>query len=116
MAGCGKTTLCSDVLRSDPRLIGEAFQNVFWVTVQDAPGNSQGQKLFTVMHRLHTRLAIGQYADAKLDDVENVQHFLRRVILADYPNLLLVLDDVWSADVIHAFDALQVRQCSASVF
>uniref|UniRef100_A0A914VCF7 NB-ARC domain-containing protein n=1 Tax=Plectus sambesii TaxID=2011161 RepID=A0A914VCF7_9BILA len=42
-------------------------------------------------------------------DVETALHFVRQAILDSYPNLLIVLDDVWSADIVGAFDELQCR-------
>uniref|UniRef100_A0A914XM96 NB-ARC domain-containing protein n=1 Tax=Plectus sambesii TaxID=2011161 RepID=A0A914XM96_9BILA len=107
MAGCGKTTLSSDVLRSDARLIGDAFQRVIWVRCDDPPAEFQSQKLFKLLYNLHTKLGTGANADVKFDDVETALHFVRQAILDSYPNLLIVLDDVWSADIAQHLDDIE---------
>ena len=99
MAGCGKSVLAAEALR-DSSLLKEVFPGgVFWV---DMEGTSRFDTaaLLRKMQNLILRLDKTRYQPTNL---EAAQSYLQSVISDQHPRCLLVLDNLWSADVAKYF-------------
>ncbi|XP_071736825.1 probable disease resistance protein At5g66900 [Rutidosis leptorrhynchoides] len=88
--GYGKTTLVKK-LCNDPQIIGKCSKNIRLVTISETPN------LKNVIEDLLTKKQDHFVNDE--DAVNRWGSFLR----AEKPNLLLVLDDVWSEDIVKKF-------------
>ncbi|XP_046850672.1 apoptotic protease-activating factor 1-like [Xenia sp. Carnegie-2017] len=97
MAGSGKTILAADALRS-ASLLDEIFPGgVVWAHI----GLVNKQKLLMKMQNLCTRLDENKYRPQNL---EEAREHLKSVFADQYPQTLLVLDDVWTAHDARFFD------------
>ena len=114
MAGIGKTVLASEAVR-DSALLREAFPGgVNWLTVGqmiDARGQLDKSKLLTKIQNLIVRLDEKgqQSSSSRPGDLESAQDLLQKVISEQHPQSLLILDDVWTSDVVRHF---AVRCCT----
>ncbi|XP_077558812.1 apoptotic protease-activating factor 1-like isoform X2 [Haemaphysalis longicornis] len=97
MMGCGKSVLAAEALRS-PQLLQECFPDgVYWIPI----GKLREQNdLLLKMHIQLDSLEVGSHKDVLT--VEMASCRLKRWCLN--ARALLVLDDVWSAKVISAFN------------
>ena len=101
MAGCGKSILAAEALR-DSKLLKEVFPGgVFWVDVGvGTAGDVDKAVLLMKMQNLILRLDKSRYQPKNL---EAAQSYLQTVISEQHPRCLLVLDNLWSADVAKYF-------------
>lgn len=101
MAGCGKSVLAAETLR-DSSLLKEVFPGgVFWVDMGEGTTSRFDEALLLMkMQNLILRLDKSRYQPRNL---EAAQSYLQRVILEQHPRCLLVLDNLWSADVAKYF-------------
>jgi apoptotic protease-activating factor len=90
--------LAAEVLR-DPGITGTLFPRVFWISFGSKATQMEIQQQ---MQALITRMAT--HRSVSIASVEEGKERLRELFLNDYPKALLVLDDVWSPEVIQAFD------------
>ena len=98
MAGCGKTILAADALRSE--LLLEIFPGgVVWVQV----GSVDRQKLLMKMQNLCIRLDKDKHRPAP-HNLEEAKERLQSLFREQHPRTLLVLDDLWSAHDARFFD------------
>ena len=99
MAGCGKTVLAADALRSDT-LLEETFPGgVVWVQV----GPVNRQKLLMKMQNLCTRLDEDKHRPVPRN-LEEARERLQSLFREQHPQTLLVLDDLWSSHDARFFD------------
>ena len=99
MAGCGKTILAADALRS-ASLLKEAFPGgVVWIHI----GPVDRPKLLMKMQNLCRRLDEDKLIPVPRN-LEEAQDRLRSIFKHQYPLTLLVLDDLWSAHDARYFD------------
>ncbi|CAG0887252.1 unnamed protein product [Darwinula stevensoni] len=109
MTGSGKSVLATEVAR-DSQMISECFPDgIFWVKV----GEVDQESLLAKMQLLYEKLDHeSSRTNVLLPSIEFARGRLQRVLenqgdIGRRPStkkILLVLDDVWSAKVIHAFD------------
>ena len=101
MMGCGKSVLAAEALR-DGSLLKEVFPGgVFWVNMSECTTSYfDSAELLRKMQLLLLRLNNPQYHPT--NPVE-AQIYLRKVISEQYPRCLLVLDNLWSADIAKHF-------------
>lgn len=97
MPGSGKSVLAAESLR-DPDLTLACFPNgVFWFRV----GVLEMDKLLNRLKILLEKLD----APSVPTSVEHAQEIMRKMFMSDgYSKCLLILDDVWNADIIKAFN------------
>ena len=99
MAGCGKTILAADALRSDT-LLQETFPGgVVWVQI----GPVDRQKLLMKMQNLCTRLDKDKHRPVPRN-LEEARERLQTLFREQHPQTLLVLDDLWSSHDARFFD------------
>lgn len=103
MAGCGKTVLASDALRSS-KMLEECFPGgVFWVRI----GPVDQAKLLMKMQNLCTQLD-SDHTRAPPRNLEEAKDRLRIIFAHQHPRTLLILDDLWNANDVRYFD-IRVR-------
>lgn len=103
MAGCGKTVLAADALRS-PQILNECFPGgVFWIRI----GQIDQAKLLVKMQNLCTRLD-SDHTRAPPRNLEEAKDRLRILFAHQHPRSLLILDDLWSECDLRHFD-IRVR-------
>lgn len=109
MAGFGKTVLAAEAIR-DASLLREVFPGgVHWLAVGQMvtkDGNIDQAKLLTRLQNLIVRL---DEKMARPPNLEAATNALQRILSQQYPQSLLVLDDIWSPEVAQAFS---VRCCT----
>ncbi|XP_066922573.1 apoptotic protease-activating factor 1-like [Clytia hemisphaerica] len=99
MAGSGKTLLASDGLNNEP-LVHRCFPGgIFWVNVGKVDNARLLMKMQNLCHWLDND---GLYRTPK--NVEEARDRLRILFSLEHPKSLLVLDDVWSDNVLKYFD------------
>ncbi|XP_076967766.1 apoptotic protease-activating factor 1 isoform X5 [Tamandua tetradactyla] len=101
MAGCGKSVLAAEAVRDHSLLEGCFPGGVHWISVgkQDKPG------LLMKLQNLCTRLDQDDAFFQRLPlNIEEAKDRLRILMLRKHPRSLLILDDVWDAWVLKAFD------------
>ncbi|XP_032220712.2 apoptotic protease-activating factor 1 isoform X2 [Nematostella vectensis] len=99
MAGCGKTVLAAEALRS-PGLLDQLFPGgVFWIRI----GSVSQAKLLMQMQNLCVRLD-HDHSRAPPRNLEEAKDRLRMLFAHQYPRSLLVLDDLWNAADVKYFD------------
>ena len=101
IAGCGKSVLAAEALR-DGNLLKEVFPGgVFWVDMGEGTAtNIDKAVLLMKMQNLILRLDKSRYQPKNL---EAAQSYLQTVISEQHPRCLLVLDNLWSAEVAKYF-------------
>ncbi len=101
LGGCGKTTLAAECLRENPHLVSEQFGR----ELEFIKFNSE---LVVTLGTLHGKIARRNSlkTEVKFKDVDSAVAAVRELIRDKYPYMLLILDDVWSKDVIRNFDDL----------
>lgn len=103
MAGCGKTVLAADSIRSS-KILEECFPGgVFWVRI----GPVDQPKLLMKMQNLCTQLD-SDHTRAPPRNLEEAKDRLRIIFAHQHPRTLLVLDDLWNASDVRFFD-IRVR-------
>ena len=99
MAGCGKTILAADALRS-AALLNETFPGgVVWVQI----GPVDRQKLLMKMQNLCKRLDKDKHRPEPRN-LEEARERLQSLFTYQHPRKLLVLNDLWSAHDARFFD------------
>lgn len=99
MAGCGKTVMGSEALRS-PALLEECFPGgVHWVRI----GPVDQSKLLMRMQNLCARLD-SDHSRQPPRNTEEAKDRLRMLFAHQHPRSLLVLDDLWHSSDIKYFD------------
>ncbi|XP_065912607.1 apoptotic protease-activating factor 1-like isoform X2 [Dysidea avara] len=103
IAGCGKSVLASEALR-DAKLLREVFPGgVYWVDMGEGDALSSDMdesELLVKMQNLILRLDKARYQPPNL---RAAQSYLQNVIMEQHPKCLLVLDNLWRADVAKYF-------------
>lgn len=104
IAGFGKTVLAAEAVR-DQKMV-EAFPGgIHWLTVgklSDHQGDIDRSKILSKLQTLILRLDEGNI-NRQMPSVEAAKDYLQKVIEEQYPKSLLILDDVWSNEVLNAF-------------
>lgn len=99
MAGCGKTVLAAEALRS-PSILDNVFPGgVFWVRI----GQVDHAKLLMRMQNLCVRLDSDPLRPPPRN-AEEARDRLRNLFAHNYPYSLLVIDDLWDAAAAKYFD------------
>ena len=99
MAGCGKTVLAAEALRS-PALLDTCFPGgVFWVRI----GQVDQPKLLMRMQNLCVRLDPDTTRPPPRN-AEEARDRLRNLFAHRYPRSLLVIDDLWDTAAAKYFD------------
>lgn len=99
MAGCGKTVLASEALRS-PVLLDECFPGgVHWIRI----GPVDQSKLLMRMQNLCARLD-PDHSRQPPRNTEEAKDRLRMLFAHQHPRSLLVLDDLWDSSDVKFFD------------
>ena len=101
MAGCGKSILANEALR-DSKLLKEVFPGgVFWIDMGGGTTRDVDKAVLLMkMQNLILRLDKCRFQPTNL---EAAQSYLQTVISEQHPRCLLVLDNLWSADVAKYF-------------
>jgi len=105
IAGCGKSVLASEALR-DAKLLREVFAGrVYWVDMGEGDtmqcsSDMDESELLVKLQNLILRLDKARYQPPNLTAAQN---YLQKVITEQHPKCLLVLDNLWRADVAKYF-------------
>ena len=98
MAGSGKSVLASEVLR-DPEITLKYFPDgVFWFRVGMIDQEKMLNKLKILLEKLNAS------SSSNVSTVEFALELLRKQFINRYKNSLLILDDVWSSNIIQQFE------------
>ena len=99
MAGCGKTVLASEALRS-AAILNECFPGgVHWIRI----GPVDQSKLLMLMQNLCARLD-SDHSRQPPRNTEEAKDRLRMLFAHQHPRSLLVLDDLWNSSDVKFFD------------
>ena len=98
MAGSGKSVLAAEVLR-DPEITLKYFPDgVFWFRVGMIDQEKMLNKLKILLEKLNAS------SSTNVSTVEFALELLRKQFINRYKNSLLILDDVWSGNIIQQFE------------
>ncbi|KHN74047.1 Cell death protein 4 [Toxocara canis] len=108
MAGCGKSSLVAEALRSCPEILSRYYEHVIWIH----DGRSSRDSLPSLYADFFVIVADSLVITGR-EPVTLIQAQVKNALL-DKPNALIVLDDVMLEESVRWFDQLQCRILATS--